>query len=125
MVTIIGPQTSEVAEFIIHLGDAARVPVVSFSVTNPLLFNQIFPYFVQMGHSDALQMRPIAALVEAYSWRRITAIYPDNEFGSGAVSSLNDVLRDVGSELEYRSAISPFADRDAIRGAIQINDNGI
>jgi ionotropic glutamate receptor len=103
VVAIIGPQASEVAEFILHLGTVTQVPVVSFSVTNPSLSHHRFPYFVRMTHSDALQMRPIAALAQAYGWRRVTAVYSDDEFGSGAVSSLIDALRDVGSELESTS----------------------
>eukprot|EP00253_Pinus_taeda_P021570 PITA_21570 len=114
VVAIIGPQASEVAEFILHLCDAAKVPIVSFSVTSPLLSNNRFPYFVRMAHSDALQMQPIAALVQAYGWRRITAIYSDDEIGTGAVASLSDSLRDVGSELEYRTVIPLSADHIVI-----------
>jgi len=115
VVAIIGPQASEVAEFILHLGTVTQVPVVSFSVTNPSLSHHRFPYFVRMAHSDALQMHAIAALVQAYGWRRVTAVHQDDEFGFGAITSLSDALRDVGSELEYRSAISPIADQQAIR----------
>jgi ionotropic glutamate receptor len=114
VVAIIGPQASEVAEFILHLGDTAQVPVVSFSVTRPLLSNHRFPYFVRMAHSDALQMHPIAALAQAYGWRRVTAVYSDDESCSGPVASLSDALRDVGSELEYKSVISLTADQVAI-----------
>eukprot|EP00253_Pinus_taeda_P011673 PITA_11673 len=111
VVAIIGPQASDVAEFILHLGDTAQVPVVSFSVTSPLLSNHRFPYFVRMAHSDALQMHPIAALAQAYGWKRVTAVYSDDEFRSGTVASLSDALRDIGSELEYRSVISLTADQ--------------
>eukprot|EP00253_Pinus_taeda_P024188 PITA_24188 len=114
VVAIIGPQASDVAEFILHLGDTAQVPVVSFSVTSPLLSNRRFPYFVRMADSDALQMHPIAALAQAYGWKRVTAVYSDDEFRSGAVASLSDALRDIGSELEYRSVISLTADQVAI-----------
>eukprot|EP00253_Pinus_taeda_P033447 PITA_33447 len=114
VVAIIGPQASDVAEFILHLGDAAQVPIVSFSVTSPLLSNHRFPYFVRMAHSDALQMQPVAALVQAYGWRRVTVIYSDDEFVTGAVASLSDSLRDVGSELEYRTVIPLSADHIVI-----------
>ncbi|GLJ24186.1 hypothetical protein SUGI_0461310 [Cryptomeria japonica] len=114
-VAIIGPQTSQVAEFVSDVGDAANVPIVSFSATSPLLSNSRFPYFVRMAHSDALQMKAIAALVRLYGWRRIVVVYPDNDFGFGAVNSLNDALTDVGSEIEYRSSISPKATTEAIR----------
>jgi len=114
VVAIIGPQVSEVAEFILRLGDTAQVPVVSFSVTRPLLSNHRFPYSVRMAHSDALQMNPIAALAQAYGWRRVTAVYSDDESCHGPVASLSDALRAVGSELEYKSVISLTADQVAI-----------
>ncbi|GLJ24212.1 hypothetical protein SUGI_0461620 [Cryptomeria japonica] len=114
-VAIIGPQTSQVAEFVSDVGDAGHVPIVSFSATSPLLSSSRFPYFVRMARSDASQMKAIAALVQYYGWRRIVAVYPNNDFGFGAINSLNDALTDVGSEIEYRSSISPSATTEAIR----------
>eukprot|EP00253_Pinus_taeda_P031320 PITA_31320 len=73
-----------------------------------------------MAHSDALQMKPIAALAQAFGWRRVTAIYSDDEFDSGAVDSLSDSLRDVGSELAYRTVISLTADQVAIENELNI-----
>jgi len=115
VIAIIGPQTSDVAEFVSHMGDAANVPIVSVSATSPLLSSHRFPYFVRVAHSDALQMKAIAAVVETYGWRRIVVIYPDNDFGSGAISSLCDALRDVDSEIEHRSPIPLTASREEIR----------
>jgi ionotropic glutamate receptor len=60
-------------------------------------------------------MQPIAALAQAYGWRRVTIVYSDDEFGSGAIASLSDALRKVGSELEYRSVISLSVDQVSIR----------
>eukprot|EP01018_Ginkgo_biloba_P014874 Gb_39753 [translate_table: standard] len=114
VMAIIGPQKSEVAEFVAQLGDAAQVPIISFSATNPLLSMHRYPYFVRMARNDSLQMQSIAELVKAYGWRRVVAIYPDDDFGTGAISSLNDALVAVGSEIEYRSTISPTADRQTI-----------
>ncbi|GLJ24215.1 hypothetical protein SUGI_0461720 [Cryptomeria japonica] len=114
-VAIIGPQKSEVAEFVSDVGDAGNVPIVTFSATSPLISNSRFSYFVRMARSDALQMKAIAALIRYYGWRRIVVVYPDDDFGFGAVNSLSDALRDVGSEIEYRSSISPSATRQDIR----------
>ncbi|GLJ24195.1 hypothetical protein SUGI_0461430 [Cryptomeria japonica] len=84
-VAIIGPQTSQVAEFVADVGDAGSVPIVS-SATSPLLSNSRFPYFVRMARSDASQMKAIAALVRYYGWRRIVVVYPDDDFGLGAIN---------------------------------------
>eukprot|EP01018_Ginkgo_biloba_P014871 Gb_39752 [translate_table: standard] len=114
VVAIIGPQKSEVAEFVAQLGDAAQVPIISFSATNPLISVHRYPYFVRMARNDSLQMQSIAELAKAYGWRRVVAIYPDDDFGTGAISSLSDALGAVGSEIEYRSTISPTADSQSI-----------
>ncbi|KAH9317412.1 hypothetical protein KI387_019181, partial [Taxus chinensis] len=109
VVAIIGQQTHDVAEIVSTLGDAANVPIVS------LLENHKIPYFVGMAGSDVFQMQAIAALVKTYGWKRIIFIDEDNYYGSAAASSLSDALRAFGSEIEYRSAIFPNADKQTIR----------
>jgi len=52
-------------------------------------------------------MHAIAALAQAYGWRRVTAVCADNELiGSGAVSSLSDALMDVGSVISQTAELN-------------------
>nr|GMD86642.1 glutamate receptor 2.8-like [Ipomoea batatas] len=51
---IIGPQKSAQANFLMDLGDKAKVPVISFSATSPSLRPRS-PYFIQTGLSDDAQ----------------------------------------------------------------------
>nr|GMC89445.1 glutamate receptor 2.8-like [Ipomoea batatas]GMD01155.1 glutamate receptor 2.8-like [Ipomoea batatas]GMD09558.1 glutamate receptor 2.8-like [Ipomoea batatas]GMD22942.1 glutamate receptor 2.8-like [Ipomoea batatas] len=62
---IIGPQKSAQANFLMDLGDKAKVPVISFSATSPSLRPRS-PYFIQTGLSDDAQAGAIAAIVESF-----------------------------------------------------------
>ncbi|KAH9319673.1 hypothetical protein KI387_021442 [Taxus chinensis] len=92
VVAIIGPQTSQEAGFVAQLCDASQVPMLSFSATDPLLSFHRFPYFIRLPHSDAVQMKAIAAVVQQYGWRQVVAIYVDNDYGTGVLSPLSNAL---------------------------------
>ncbi|PIN22004.1 Glutamate-gated kainate-type ion channel receptor subunit GluR5 [Handroanthus impetiginosus] len=62
---IIGPQKSLQANFVMDLGDRARIPIISFSATSPSLIPQT-SYFVQTAQSDADQVQAIASIAEAF-----------------------------------------------------------
>ncbi|KAH9316697.1 hypothetical protein KI387_025324 [Taxus chinensis] len=112
VVSIVETQTSEVVS---DIGEAAKVPILSFSATTPSLSHQRFPYLVRMAHSDSFHMKAIAALVKHYGWRRVVFVHSDVDFGCGAVSLLTDALRDFGSEVVYISMISSAAEKQSIR----------
>eukprot|EP01018_Ginkgo_biloba_P026530 Gb_20613 [translate_table: standard] len=114
-VAIVGPQTSVVAEFVAYMGDRARVPIVTFAATDPSLSMHRYPYFLRTSHGDSLQMQAIAAVIQNLGWREVVVIYVDDDFGTGALPSLNDALRDVQAKIVHRAPISPQADAKAIQ----------
>eukprot|EP00253_Pinus_taeda_P013220 PITA_13220 len=118
VVAIIGPQTSQEAGFVIDLCNASKVPMISFSVTDPLLSTHRYPYFIRLPHSDAVQADAIAALVEYYGWRKVVAVYADNDYGTGMLPFLTDSLSNVGCEIAYRSAIPANANGSATRAKL-------
>lgn len=65
VVAIVGPQTSVVSHFVSHMGTATRVPLVSFSATDPSLSEDQYPYFVRLTHGDNVQMAAIAGTLNA------------------------------------------------------------
>ncbi|XP_057833805.1 glutamate receptor 2.7 [Cryptomeria japonica] len=117
-VAIIGPQTSQEAGFVAQMCVAAQVPMLSFSATDPLLSYQRFPYFIRLPHSDAVQMKAIAAVVDKFEWKQVVALYADNDFGSGVLSPLSEALVKVGSEISYRCPIPNNASKDYIRAEL-------
>ncbi|KAL2478805.1 glutamate receptor 2.6 [Forsythia ovata] len=110
---IIGPQKSTQANFVMDLGDRARVPIISFSATSPSLIPRT-PYFVQTAQSDADQVEAIASIVETFRWNQVVIIYEDTEYGNGIIPYLSNALQDVNTRVSYRSAFPKSATDDFI-----------
>uniref|UniRef100_A0A804MBC1 Glutamate receptor n=1 Tax=Zea mays TaxID=4577 RepID=A0A804MBC1_MAIZE len=79
-IAIIGPQSSVVAHVISH-------------VANELQF----------------QMASVAAIVDYYGWKMVTAVYIDDDYGRNGVSSLDDELAKRRLKILYKAAIRPGA----------------
>ncbi|KAL7140521.1 hypothetical protein ABFS83_09G125100 [Erythranthe nasuta] len=101
---IIGPQKSSQATFVIGLGDAAKVPVISFTATSPSLRPQT-PYFVQTALSDAAQVDAVAAIVKYHRWYQVILIYEDSDYGNGIIPYLSNAFQQVNARVSYRSVI--------------------
>ncbi|AEC08211.1 Receptor ligand binding region [Arabidopsis thaliana x Arabidopsis arenosa] len=109
---IIGPINSMQADFMIKLANKTQVPTITFSATSPLLTSIKSPYFVRATIDDSSQVRAIASIFKFFRWRRVVAIYVDNEFGEGFMPFLFDALQDVEVK---RSVIPPEAIDDEIQ----------
>ncbi|EYU21230.1 hypothetical protein MIMGU_mgv1a023831mg, partial [Erythranthe guttata] len=110
---IIGPQRSSQAEFVIGLGDTAKVPIISFSATSPSLRPQT-PYFVQTALNDAAQVDAVAAIVKYFRWNQIVLVYEDSEFGNGITPYLSNAFQQINARISYRSIIPTSASDDFI-----------
>ncbi|KAH6836301.1 glutamate receptor 2.7 [Perilla frutescens var. hirtella] len=115
---IIGPTFSVQANFLISLGDKAQVPIVTFSATSPSLSSFRTPYFVRATLNDSSQAEAIGAVVEAFGWRQVVAVYEDNQFGEGILPYLSDALQQVNARISYRSVIPPLATDDHIQAEL-------
>ncbi|CAA7017576.1 unnamed protein product [Microthlaspi erraticum] len=111
---IIGPTSSMQAEFMIRLAKKSQVPTITFSATSPLLTSINSQYFVRATLNDVSQVRAIAAIVKSFEWRRVIAIYVDNESGEGMMPYLIIALQDVQASVVYKSVISLEANDDQI-----------
>ncbi|EYU21231.1 hypothetical protein MIMGU_mgv1a021578mg, partial [Erythranthe guttata] len=110
---IIGPQRSSQATFVIGLGDAANVPIISFSATSASLHPQT-PYFLQTALNDAAQVDAVAAVVKYFRWYQIVLVYEDSEFGNGITPYLANAFQQVNARVSYRSIIPVSASDDFI-----------
>ncbi|XP_048332067.2 glutamate receptor 2.9 [Ziziphus jujuba] len=111
---IVGPETSMQANFMIGLGDRARVPIISFSAKSPSLTSLRSQYFFRTAKNDSAQVKAISAIVQAFGWREAVPIYVDNEFGEGIIPYLTDALQEVDIRIPYRSPIPQLATDDQI-----------
>ncbi|KAF6177171.1 hypothetical protein GIB67_025508 [Kingdonia uniflora] len=110
---IIGMETWQEAALVAQAGNRVQIPVLSFSTSfiTPSQTSARWPYLLRMANNDLHQMRCVAAIVRSYGWRKVVAIYEDNAYGgsSGSLTLLSDALQDVGSEIEYWSAVPLFS----------------
>lgn len=106
---IIGPQCSAEAKFVIDLGRKAQVPIISFSATSPSLLSSPTqsPFFIRTCQDDCYQVKPLAAIVQAFGWRQVVLIYEDTEFGHGLIPYLTDELQQIDTRIVDRSVVPP------------------
>ncbi|KAK6140555.1 hypothetical protein DH2020_025699 [Rehmannia glutinosa] len=110
---IIGPQNSAEANFVIGLGDSAKMPIISFSATSPSLHTQS-SYFVQTALNDAAQVNAIAAIVKYYGWSQVVFVYEDSDYGNGIIPYLSNAFQEVNARVSYRNVIPVSATDDFI-----------
>ncbi|XP_073114031.1 glutamate receptor 3.5 isoform X2 [Elaeis guineensis] len=114
VVAIIGPQSSGIGHVISHVVNELHVPLLSFAATDPTLSSLEYPYFIRTIHSDYFQMNAIADIVQYYGWRKVTAIFVDDDYGRGGISALGDALASRRAEISYKAAFPPDADINMI-----------
>ncbi|CAL5358773.1 unnamed protein product [Camellia sinensis] len=111
---IIGPLTSMQANFLIHLGEEAHVPIISFSATSPSLSYLRSPYFFRAALNDSSQVQPVTAIIQAFGWKEVVPIYTENEYGEGLIPFLTDTFQENEIRVPYKSTIRPVASDEEI-----------
>ncbi|KAK9099942.1 hypothetical protein Scep_023372 [Stephania cephalantha] len=106
---IIGPETSEEADFLAQIGSRARIPIISFSAISSLLSPTQFPYLVRVAQNVSSQVRAIAAVVAAYGWKEVSVIHDESQSGTAILPYLTDALQEIGSLLCSRTSLSSIA----------------
>ncbi|KAI4354178.1 hypothetical protein L6164_003070 [Bauhinia variegata] len=103
---IIGPEFSVSAHTISQVAKELRVPLLSFSATDPTLSSLEFAYFVRTTQSDLCQMSAIADIVDYYEWRDVIAIYVEDDYGRNGVAVLVDKLAEKRCKILYKAPLS-------------------
>lgn len=111
---IIGTLTSSLVELISEIDNSTKdIPIVSlapFAMSTP--WSPQFPPFIHMGNNISLATRCIAAVVGHFRWRKVTAIYEQNNRLSTEccfLTFLSDSLRVVDSMIDHHSSFSRTA----------------
>ncbi|XP_049363385.1 glutamate receptor 2.8-like [Solanum verrucosum] len=110
---IFGPQMSTQTDFVIDLGNRAKVPIIS-PATSPSLSVKENPFFIRGALPSSSQTKAIAAIVKNYNWTKVVIIHEDSSIGTGIVPHLTDALLEINALVPYKSAISPSASDDQI-----------
>ncbi|VFQ93596.1 unnamed protein product [Cuscuta campestris] len=117
-VAIIGPQSSVIAHVISHIANEVQVPLLSSAAADPTLTSLQFPFFVRTCPNDLFQMAAVASMVEHYEWRKVVAIYIDDDYGRNGIAALGDQLAMRRCQISYKAALKPEATVDDIRDAL-------
>ncbi|KAL9229711.1 hypothetical protein vseg_005148 [Gypsophila vaccaria] len=115
VVAVIGPQSSVSAHALAHLAQGLRVPLLSFAATDPTLSSLEYPYFVRTTQNDRFQMAAIADIVNYFGWRKVTAIYNDDNFGRNGIAALEDRLAKTQCTISYKAAMNPEPTTEEIK----------
>lgn len=114
IVAVVGPQSSMLAHVISYVANDLQVPLLSFAATDPTLSSLEYPFFVRTTQNDLFQMAAIAELVDYYQWKRVIAIFIDDEYGRNGIASLGDKLVERGCRISYKAALPPDATRNDV-----------
>lgn len=117
-VALIGPESSDLTHMLSYIVKDLKIPLLSFTATDPTLSSPQYPFFIRTTHSDYFQMAAIADIIDYYEWRNIIAIYIDNDHGRNGITSLADQLASKSSKISYKAAINPDATREDIRDVL-------
>lgn len=107
IVAVIGPQSSVVANVMTFVANELQVPILSFGATDPTLSSLQFPFFVRTTQSDLYQMTAIAEIVDHYGWKKVIAIFIDDDYGRNGVAALDDALAAKRCKVSYKARIPP------------------
>ncbi|MCL7023811.1 hypothetical protein MKW94_000673, partial [Papaver nudicaule] len=116
IVAIIGPQNSGMAHVLSHLANELRVPLLSFTASDPTLNALQYPFFVQTAPNDLFQMTAIADMVQHYNWREVIVVFTDDDQGRNGIAALGDKLAERRCRISYKAALPPstLATRDQV-----------
>lgn len=117
-VAIIGAQSSVTAHIISHFANALKVPLLSYSATDPSLSSLQYPFFVLTAQSDLFQMQAIATIVNHFEWREVVAIYIDDDDGRNGIDVLGDKLAEKRCKISYKAALRPDMKKEDITNAL-------
>lgn len=103
---LMGPQTSEQADFLAYMGKEAHIPIISFSAISSSLSPSQVPYFIRMAQNDSSQVQAIAAVVHAFGWREVVIIHDDSNSGIGLIPYLTDAIQEIDAKVRHRLVLS-------------------
>ncbi|PRQ24196.1 putative periplasmic binding protein-like I [Rosa chinensis] len=103
---IIGPGTSMQANFVVNVGDQAKVPILTFSASSPSLASLGSSFFFRLTQNDSIQVKAISDIVKNFGWRQVVPIFEDTSYGEGIIPFLIDALQAVEAHVPHRSVVA-------------------
>ncbi|CAF1453125.1 unnamed protein product, partial [Adineta steineri] len=93
IVGIVGPELSSETPIIAEYGEKVGIPIVSYSATDPDLFNRsIYPAFYGTVPSDSAATIAIIKLFIRFQWNSCIIIYQNDAFGIDGSNAINNAF---------------------------------
>ncbi|KAK1433213.1 hypothetical protein QVD17_10122 [Tagetes erecta] len=106
IVAVIGPPHSVTAHVLSNLANELHVPFLSFSALDPSLSSLQYPYFFQTAPNDFYLMSAIAEMISYFGFRKVTAIYSDDDHYRNSIYTLGDQLWEKRCKLSYKALLT-------------------
>ena len=90
---VVGAHFSRVSIYVANLLRLYRIPQISYISTADVLGDKTrFDYFFRTVPPDSLQSRAIADIIIHFNWTFVFALYSDDEYGNGGITTLIEHL---------------------------------
>ncbi len=100
VVGFVGAASSSVSKAIAAVAEQNKIPQISYSSTNPDLSNKtVYPYFLRVVPSDAVQGVAIANIIKDLGFTQIATLATSDDYGEGGISVVEDTAKDLGIEI--------------------------
>ncbi|KAM1157326.1 hypothetical protein ACFX15_027433 [Malus domestica] len=118
---IIGAQTRVEANLLANLGEAAKVPILSFSEpSSPLPLNDDrYAFSVGIAQDETSQVMGINAIIEAFKWKDVILLYDNTEYGNYMIPTLASSFQQKNVYIAHKSCIAISSTNEQIFEELQ------
>ncbi|CAN6562370.1 unnamed protein product [Malus baccata var. baccata] len=118
---IIGAQTRVEANLLANLGEAAKVPILSFSEpSSPLPLNDDrYAFSVGIAQDETSQVMGINAIIEVFKWKDVILLYDNTEYGNDMIPTLASFFQQKNVYIAHKSCIAISSTNEQIFEELQ------
>ncbi|KAM1588913.1 hypothetical protein ACFX10_027873 [Malus domestica] len=118
---IIGAQTRVEANLLANLGEAAKVPIMSFSEPSPPLplNDDRYAFSVGIAQDETSQVMGINAIIEVYKWKDVILLYDNTEYGNDMIPTLTSSLQQKNVYIAHKSCVAISSTNEQIFEELQ------
>lgn len=95
---LVGAASSSVSKAIAEKAEAAQVPQISYSSTNPDLSDKdTYPYFLRVVPPDSVQGVALANILDEMDFTAVATLATSDDYGLGGIGVFEDAWEDLGN----------------------------
>lgn len=122
---VVGLAHSDLALAAAPVLDAAGVPTIGTTPSNPSISDQGWTNWLRMVQSDKSQANQLTAFaVNNLGKKKVAILYANNDYGVGIMNYQIDALKTLGAELTVTETYTPSEDTDFTTQLTNIKNSG-